>query len=116
MIISRTDDSANLLPPGGRAIACSRNAGILPARIAAVSAAAVALRGQDALATRGRDARATCKAVHAIALTSLPTVLLLGDSIRLSYQPRAGQLLAGRTEVVGPADNCRFALYSLMRV
>lgn len=40
-------------------------------------------------------------------------VILLGDSIRLSYNGRVRQLLDGRADVWGPADNCRFAKYTL---
>ncbi len=40
-------------------------------------------------------------------------VLLLGDSIRLGYQPFVEELLKGKAEVYGPDDNCRFALYTL---
>lgn len=40
-------------------------------------------------------------------------VLLLGDSIRLSYRARAQELLAGQAEVHGPDDNCRFSAYTL---
>ena len=40
-------------------------------------------------------------------MSDLPKVLLLGDSIRMSYQPLVGQLLVGRASVVGPADNCQ---------
>jgi lysophospholipase L1-like esterase len=43
----------------------------------------------------------------------LPTVLLLGDSIRMSYQPYVVRLLSGRAKVVGPADNCQYSLYTL---
>ncbi len=42
-----------------------------------------------------------------------PKVLLLGDSIRMSYQPHVATLLAGKAEVVGPEDNCQYALYTL---
>ncbi|MEW6751650.1 MAG: GDSL-type esterase/lipase family protein [Candidatus Latescibacterota bacterium] len=42
-----------------------------------------------------------------------PRLLLLGDSIRMSYQPIVARLLEGRAQVVGPADNCQFALYTL---
>jgi len=42
-----------------------------------------------------------------------PRVLLLGDSIRMSYQPHVARLLEGRAEVVGPEDNCQFSLYTL---
>ncbi|MAE67334.1 MAG: hypothetical protein CMJ18_23990 [Phycisphaeraceae bacterium] len=40
-------------------------------------------------------------------------ILLLGDSIRLSYQPRVARLLDGRADVVGPSDNCQYSLYTL---
>ena len=42
-----------------------------------------------------------------------PRVLLLGDSIRMSYQPRVTELLSGRAEVVGPAENCQFSAFTL---
>jgi len=42
----------------------------------------------------------------------MPKVLLLGDSIRMSYQPHVAHLLEGRAEVVGPADNCQYSLYT----
>ena len=45
--------------------------------------------------------------------THKPKVLLLGDSIRMSYQPIVAELLADRAEVVGPAENCQFSLYTL---
>ena len=47
---------------------------------------------------------------------SKPRVLLLGDSIRMSCQPRVAELLADAANVVGPADNCRFSLYALSRL
>ena len=40
-------------------------------------------------------------------------VLLLGDSIRMSYQPLAAQKLDPVAEVVGPSDNCQYSLYTL---
>lgn len=40
-------------------------------------------------------------------------VILIGDSIRLSYNERVKQLLSDRAEVWGTADNCRFAKYTL---
>ena len=43
-------------------------------------------------------------------------VLLLGDSIRLNYQPQVGEKLTGIAEVVGPADNCRFTKYTLWHI
>jgi lysophospholipase L1-like esterase len=43
----------------------------------------------------------------------LPKVLLLGDSIRKSYQPRVTELLAGEADVVGPEENGQFSAYTL---
>lgn len=43
----------------------------------------------------------------------LSKVLLIGDSIRMSYQPLVQKLLAGKATVVGPAENCQFSLYTL---
>ena len=43
-------------------------------------------------------------------------VLLLGDSIRLGYQPLVAEALRGEAEVVGPEDNGRFAKYTLWGV
>ena len=40
-------------------------------------------------------------------------VLLFGDSIRLSYQDRVKELLAGECEVCGPDFNCEFTLRTL---
>ena len=40
-------------------------------------------------------------------------VLLLGDSIRMSYQQLVAGKLAGAVEVVGPQDNCQYSLYTL---
>ena len=42
-----------------------------------------------------------------------PRVLLLGDSIRMSYQPRVARLLAGAAQVVGPAENGQYSGYTL---
>ena len=42
-----------------------------------------------------------------------PSVLLLGDSIRMSYQPLVAQKLEGSADVVGPEDNCQYSLYTL---
>lgn len=43
-------------------------------------------------------------------------VLLIGDSIRLSYRDAVSKLLAGRAEVLGPDDNCRFSAYTLFNL
>ena len=40
-------------------------------------------------------------------------ILLLGDSIRMSYQPIVAKKLEAVAEVVGPSDNCQFSLYTL---
>jgi isoamyl acetate esterase len=42
-----------------------------------------------------------------------PRILLLGDSIRGSYQPHVARLLANRAQVVGPSDNCEYTLFTL---
>ena len=46
-------------------------------------------------------------------MSNLPRVLLLGDSIRMSYEPHVARLLGGKAEIVGPADNCEYCLYTL---
>ena len=43
----------------------------------------------------------------------LPKVLLLGDSIRMSYQWPVADILEGIAEVTGPEDNCQFSTYTL---
>ena len=42
-----------------------------------------------------------------------PKVLLLGDSIRMSYQPIVANALQGFADVVGPEENCQYSLYTL---
>jgi hypothetical protein len=42
-----------------------------------------------------------------------PRVLLLGDSIRMSYQDTVAGLLKDRADVVGPAENCQFSTFAL---
>ena len=49
-------------------------------------------------------------------MPALPKILLLGDSIRMGYQPAVAELLKGRAQVVAPTDNCRFALYTSHRI
>ena len=46
-------------------------------------------------------------------MSDLPKVLLLGDSIRMSYQPHVAHLLDGEATVCGPEDNCQYSLYTL---
>jgi hypothetical protein len=46
-------------------------------------------------------------------MSALPKLLLLGDSIRMSYQALVGEQLQGVAEVVGPADNCQYSLFTL---
>ena len=46
-------------------------------------------------------------------MQKLPKVLLLGDSIRMSYQWPVANKLEGIAEVVGPEDNCQFSTYTL---
>lgn len=40
-------------------------------------------------------------------------VVLIGDSIRMGYQPLVIQKLEGKAEVWGPAQNCRHSLWAL---
>jgi lysophospholipase L1-like esterase len=49
-------------------------------------------------------------------MSTLPKVLLLGDSIRMSYQPHVAGLLEGKAEVVGPEDNCQYSLFTLSSI
>ncbi len=49
-------------------------------------------------------------------MSPLPRLLLLGDSIRMSYEPLVTERLQGRVEVFGPAENCQFSLYTLTRL
>ena len=46
-------------------------------------------------------------------MPDLLKVLLLGDSIRMSYQPHVSRMLAQKAEIVGPADNCQYSLFTL---
>ncbi len=46
-------------------------------------------------------------------MTARPKVLLLGDSIRMSYQPLVTEMLKDTADVVGPDDNCGFTLWTL---
>lgn len=46
-------------------------------------------------------------------MTNLPKILLLGDSIRMSYQPLVAELLADKAVVTGPGDNCQYSLFTL---
>lgn len=46
-------------------------------------------------------------------MAGLPKVLLLGDSIRMSYQAHVAGMLEGSAETVGPADNCEYSLFTL---
>lgn len=43
----------------------------------------------------------------------MKNLLLLGDSIRLGYEENVKEMLSGEFDVWGPADNCRFAKYTL---
>lgn len=44
---------------------------------------------------------------------SLPKVLLLGDSVRMSYQSRVADMLAGEAVVDGPEENGQFSFFTL---
>ena len=49
-------------------------------------------------------------------MPALPRLLLLGDSIRMSYQPFVIDLLKDRAHVVGPAENCQTSGNTLARI
>lgn len=42
--------------------------------------------------------------------------MLIGDSIRLGYQPKVIDLLKDTAIIQGPADNCRFSSYTLFNL
>jgi lysophospholipase L1-like esterase len=46
-------------------------------------------------------------------MKNIPQILLLGDSIRMSYQPIVIEALQGVANVVGPTENCQYSLYTL---
>jgi len=46
----------------------------------------------------------------------LKKILLLGDSIRMSFQPLVAEKLKGVADVTGPGDNCRFVKYTLWNI
>jgi hypothetical protein len=46
-------------------------------------------------------------------MNDCPKVLLLGDSIRMSYQNLVAQALEDVAEVVAPEENCQYSLYTL---
>ncbi|MDA8908556.1 MAG: GDSL-type esterase/lipase family protein [Verrucomicrobiales bacterium] len=43
----------------------------------------------------------------------LPTVVLLGDSIRMNYQAAVSDALKGKATVSAPKDNCKHTVYML---
>jgi lysophospholipase L1-like esterase len=43
-------------------------------------------------------------------------ILLLGDSIRIGYQPFVQDILKNEAEVWGPDENCAYALYTVTRL
>jgi len=55
----------------------------------------------------------TGRAEDAKTFPKRPKVLLLGDSIRMSYQPIVVKKLETRAEVVGPGENCQYSQYTL---
>ena len=46
----------------------------------------------------------------------MKTVVMLGDSIRLSYWKRAAELLSDLCTVIVPDDNCAYTLYTLRHI
>lgn len=43
-------------------------------------------------------------------------IMLIGDSIRLSYYKEVAKMLVDSATVTGPEDNCRFSAYTLFRL
>ena len=43
-------------------------------------------------------------------------VMLIGDSIRLGYQPKVVELVSETANISGPKDNCRFSAYTLFNL
>jgi len=43
-------------------------------------------------------------------------VMLIGDSIRMGYQPGVTELLRDKATVSGPQENCRFSAYTLFNL
>lgn len=46
----------------------------------------------------------------------LKKILLLGDSIRMGYQPYVAEILKNEAEIWGPSENCAYALYTASRL
>ncbi|MCD4681568.1 MAG: hypothetical protein K8S00_14395 [Bacteroidales bacterium] len=47
-------------------------------------------------------------------MSDIPRILLLGDSVRINYQPHVARLLDDEANrVVGSVENCQYDLYSL---
>ena len=42
--------------------------------------------------------------------------MLIGDSIRMNYQDRVRQMLEGQAVIHAPAENCRFAAFTLFEL
>jgi len=43
-------------------------------------------------------------------------IMLIGDSIRLGYQPKVIELMKDTASICGPKDNCRFSGYTLFNL
>ncbi len=43
-------------------------------------------------------------------------IMLLGDSIRLGYQPKVIELMSGTATINGPGENCRFSAFTLFNL
>ena len=54
--------------------------------------------------------------LHAQERAKLPRVLILGDSISLGYTPSVKKHLAGKAEVLRPAENCQHTGHGLVRI
>jgi hypothetical protein len=43
-------------------------------------------------------------------------ILLLGDSIRLSYREKVASILENKATIIGPNENCRFSAFTLFNI
>lgn len=49
-------------------------------------------------------------------MATIPTLLLLGDSIRIGYQATVAHNLADQANVVGPKENCQHSAFVLQNI
>ena len=77
------------------------------------SAACASLKGVHCAHCVELAARLAADGLSPASGGTLPRLMLIGDSIRMNYQPVVEKELAGEFEVVAPEENCRFAKFAL---